>query len=135
MTDILTQIGQDREVSMTFKAGGVIPFGTAVSISDAGTVIVSAAGDSIGWAVPDDVVEATNDAEQYAANDLVTVKLKGELMQVTSGAAIAVGDFTKNTTAGKYIAEAVPTTKTVLTEGIAVTAAGGADALFEMVRL
>ena len=135
MTKILSQIGQDREVSMTFKAGEIIPFGTSVYVSAAGVVSLATDNKAIGWAVPDDVTEAVNEAEQYNADDLVIVKLKGEMLQVIAGVGgVAVGNFTKNGAAGKYVAETIVTTKTVDTEGVALTAAS-ADGYFDMVRL
>jgi len=140
MTSILTEIGDDLQVSKSFKAGAEIAFGLPVKLSAAGVVIVGTATDSIGWAVPDDAVAAANlekgnTEEAYAADELVTVKLKGEVLNVTSSAAIAVGDFVKGAAAGKYAPEATPTTKTVATEGIALTAAGGADATIQIVRI
>lgn len=138
MTSILTEVGSDIQVSKTFKAGASINFGLPVKLSAAGVVIVGTANDSIGWAVPLDVVEAANEfttsGEQYNTDSLVLVKLKGEVLNVTSSAAIAVGDFVKGAAAGKYAPETTPTTKTVDTEGIALTAAGGADATIQIVR-
>ena len=53
---------------------------------------------------------------------------------IAIGAAIAVGDFVKGAAAGQYAPEATPTTKTVATEGIALTAAAGAAASIQIVR-
>lgn len=137
MTSVLTEFGRDRELSATFKAGADIGFGLPVKLSAANTVVVGTATDSIGWAVPSDDVEAKNEQESYltARNDLVLVKLKGEVLNVTAGTGgVAVGNFVKGAASGKYVAEATPTTKTVATEGIALDAAS-ADAKFRMLRL
>lgn len=135
MTTVLTAVGSDFDVSLSFKAGAVIAFNLPVKLSAAGTVIVGTATDSIGWAVPNDAVEAVNEAEQYNLDELVLVKLKGEVMNVLSSASIAVGDFMKGAAAGKYAPEATPTTKTVATEGIALDIAGAADVTIRMVRI
>lgn len=136
MTTILTEVGlPDNEISMTFKAGGTIPMNMPVKLSAAGVVILGDGDDSIGWAVPNDAVEALNDeVESYLVDQLVWVKMKGEVLNVTSSAAIAVGDFTLGAAAGKYAPETVATTKTAFTEGIALDAAAGADAIIRMVR-
>jgi len=138
MTSILSEIGSDTDVSATFKAGAAIAFGLPVKLSAANTVIVGTGTDSIGWAVPLDAVEASNEfstsGEQYNADSLVLVKMKGEVLNVTSSAAIAVGNFVKGAATGKYAPESTPTTKTVASEGIALTAAAGADATIRIVR-
>lgn len=133
MTEILTQIGKDREISKTFSANADIAFGLPVAMSSANTVDVATASNAIGWAVPDDVVAASNSdlAEEYKSGELVNVKLKGEVLQVTAGVGgVAVGDFVKLGTGGKYIEDS---SKTLDTQGVALTAAS-ADGLFEMVR-
>jgi len=108
MTRILSVIGDDLQVSTTYKAGAIIPFYVPVKLNAAGTVVTGTGADSIGWAVPLDAVEAANEngspsSEQYNAGDLVCIKLKNEVLNIISGAAFAVGDFLKGSAAGKYI--------------------------------
>ena len=135
MTSILSEIGNDTFVSKTFKAGATIGFGEPVMISAAGVVIKATGTNSIGWAVPLDEIATENSADQYVADDLVLVKLKGEVLHGRAGSGgVAVGNFIKNAADGEYVAEATPTTKTVATEGIALSAAAE-NADFQFVRL
>lgn len=132
---ILTATGDDRTLLKTFKAGVDIAMGLPVKLSAAGTIVIGTADNSIGWAAFDERKEALNDAETWLTGDMVRVKLKGEIMNVTANAAIAVGAFTLGAAAGKYAPEAVVTTKTLQTEGIAITAAAADGSIFQMMRL
>ena len=134
MTEILSVVGNDTKVSKTFKAGGEIGFGEPVKLSSAGVIVKGTGDDSIGWAVPLDEVAAENEGNKYVSNDLVLVKMKGEVLNGRAGSGgVAVGNFIKGAADGEYVAEATPTTKTVSTEGVALTAAS-ADGTFEFVR-
>jgi len=126
MTTILTEVGSDEKVSNTFRCEATIPFNSPVKLSREGRVIVGTTTDSIGWAVPLDAVEAANEfstsGENYNSGSLVLVKLKDEVLNVTSSAAIIAGDFVKGAAAGKYGPEA-GRTKATATVGTVVFAA------------
>lgn len=129
MTRVLTH----QENSMTSKAGAIVGFTKPVALSAANTVITAIAGNYIGIAKPDDALAALNGADQYASGDLVQIKLRGPVEDLEAGGTFAVGNYVKFGTAGKVVVEAVATTRTVDTIGIALEA-GTASAYAKIVR-
>lgn len=122
----------EQRFTKSFVAGGTIPFGKPVMISS-GAIIVATTDQMIGVADYDDARAVVNDAEQYVAGDMVSVILDGPVETLEAGGTFAEGDYVKNATAGKMVVETTPTTKTLLTKGIALEA-GAAASFVEIMR-
>lgn len=105
----------------SIKAGGTVTFGKPVV--PAGTIATG--NNYIGWAEPDNAIAAKNSADQYVANDIMNVILRGPVRVVEAGGVFAVGDFLKNGTGGKLVEETDGAVRTVNTVAIALEA--GAD--------